>query len=97
MPIKKVKPPLTRPSIDALLEQKSNYIIIRFGYSQEYVVPYDIGIGMLKLFEHSEILSEGVIQPIREEKTVEFKVISQQEYLGLKMSYIIGEKVNYKI
>lgn len=87
-----------RPSIKELLTKKEGFLCISFGYSQEYVFPYKDGLKIMALWKHAEKidtddLSSPVITPIRHDRTPEIKMISQQEYLSMKMTKLMGTKI----
>ena len=80
------------PTIDPV---GSNYIVIEFGYSHSYVLPFSEGKTLLSALEHAESIEERYDKPtliknIPLTNSPKFRVISQEEYLKIKMDMLLG-------
>ena len=80
------------PTIDPV---GANYIVIEFGYSQSYVLPFSEGKTLLSALEHAESIEERYDKPtliknIPLANSPKFRVISQEEYLKIKMDMLLG-------
>lgn len=67
---------------------------IKFGYSAEYVFPYDEGIQLMSMFKHAESLDTSSdydhpsIVPMKESPTI--KIIAIEVYKEMKMTALIS-------
>lgn len=66
---------------------------IKFGYSAEYVFPYDEGIQLMSMFKHAESLDTSnfthpSIVPMKESPAV--KIIAIEVYKEMKMTALIS-------
>lgn len=68
-------------------------IHIKFGYSAEYVFPYDEGIQLMSMFKHAESVDTSdyahpSIVPMKESPTI--KIIAIEAYKEMKMTALIS-------
>ena len=81
-----------------LLEETKNYMLIEFAY-KKIVVPYNIGMTLMEALQHAEYAEGGYstedikIMPMPTD-VIDFKLLSEQQYLAGKMSHILGVPVN---
>jgi len=73
----------------------SNYIVVEFGYSHSYVLPFSEGKTLLSALEHAETIEERYDKPtliknIPLGSSPKIRVISQEEYLTIKMDMLLG-------
>ncbi len=88
-----------RPTDKELLTKKDNFIEIQFGYSNKYVLPHSDGIKFMEALRNAEqkitcpsgIYAEYIIVPIDDKPTSQ--IISQKEYLDMKMAHLLGVTV----
>ena len=81
-----------------LLQEEKKYAVISFGYSDKYVLPHDSALVMMKAFEHAEILTRGdrsydtphYITAMTQKTSPTIQLMSETEYLNIKMSDLLG-------
>ena len=86
----------SKPTKKELLAKKDSYLVINFAYNDDYVFPYDDGIKFMESLVNVEKLdhtkfgydNETIIPMTKTDYT--FKIISQEEYLVMKMAHILG-------
>jgi len=79
-----------KPSTTELLKKKSNFMVIRWTYGLTIVLPYIEGIALLATLEYAESMDRTEydtpkIVPIKGSSEPEVTLLSQEEYLVMKM------------
>lgn len=84
----------TIPTEKDALVQKNNYMQIEYGWGNIYILPYLDGVAIQKHLINAESLNTDEysfhkITPIVKDNSPKFTVISQQDYLKLKMRTLL--------
>lgn len=77
-----------------LINPPKNYLLVTFGYNQKYILPYEAGIKMMSCLEVCEAYNTDdyhnpKITPVDSSDGFDMKVMSQEEYLKLKMAHLL--------
>jgi hypothetical protein len=98
-----MKPKPTKAQIANAKKQTKSYMKIEFGYGLKLVLPHADGIVIMKALEHAEeydYVSEGaghyVIRPLSLSDGPAFKLLTEQQYIDLKMSHLFKVKIDTK-
>ena len=86
----------TPKKASTLIKEKElpNYLLIKFGYDAEYVLPYDKGIKILALFNEFEMYDTSDYQHAKItysklDKNISVRVLSGKEYIDLKAKALL--------
>ncbi len=82
----------TGSSAKSISKKTSNYIRIKFGWSEEIVVPYKAGVAFMESLELAEKINNERVTP--EDIQITTKIISHQQYTDMKKSYLLGATVD---
>lgn len=80
------------------LEKVDNFAKVTFGYSKAFIMPYVDAITLMKCFinaecYNSENYENHTIRPIGKDDSPSLEIISKKLYIDLKMSHLLGTKV----
>lgn len=86
---------MVKTDIDTLLKPEQSFLILKFGYDFEIVIPYLKGLEVLKNLESIEFLDTSNykahrIVPKREDKEIEITILPQSDYLKMKTRSLVG-------
>jgi len=74
-------------------KHKEGFLLIKFNYSTNLVLPYKAGVALMRQLEHAEQIEGNYkkekIVAINSE-SVETRVLSHEEYITYKMAAILG-------
>lgn len=85
---------IKKPTNKELLTSKKSFMLIKFGWSQSYIVPYDDGIKLQESLKNIELYDTESydfhkIIPLPVDKSPEFTILTEQEYLNFKLRHIL--------
>lgn len=83
--------------LDLLNKVDDNYLVIEFGYSNTYVLPYTDGIKLIEMFKNAEAF-EGKYEnsrviPLTISNSLQSYVISNADYRAAKLSQLMDTTV----
>jgi len=90
---------MKKPTNKELLEKKDSFMLIKFGYSTDYIVPHKEGVKIIQAMEHAELQSTSggydchIIKPLTNSDVLTYRAISQKDYLDQKMAHLMGVTV----
>jgi len=80
------------------LDPKNNFMVIKLSWSANLVVPWDEGVIIMGALKNAELLvdyhsEDAKITPVTKNDAISSEILSQEEYLKLKMAHILNVKI----
>lgn len=76
------------------LAPEANYVIVKLGYDDAYILPYEDGVKLLECLKHAERYidkfgKDTAIEPIGPDGP-KLKLMSREHYVDLKTAQLLG-------
>lgn len=82
---------ITKEQLVLLKEaEPNNYIVITIGWSIKMVLPFKAGVSFLTTLQTAEKLDDGKIISMSSKDTLDFSILSKEEYIAAKMNHLLN-------